>query len=85
MLFSLFKNENAWGVPGSPVVRTLASTVVAGGLIPGQGAQSRDVHGQKTKTRKRSNIVTSSMDFKNSPHQKKSLKNENAYLHLPSL
>ena len=59
------------------MVETLPSRAVDVGLIPGGDLRLHMPLGQKTKTTNKNpekNIVTNSIDFKNSPHQKKKLK-----------
>ena len=56
--------------PGSLVVKTSPSNAGHMCSIPGQGNKVLHVsEAQKPKHKTRSNIVTSSIDFKNGPHQ----------------
>ena len=61
---------------GTPVVRTLPSNAQGTGSIPGRGARSLMPHCQKKKKKKsiKQRYCKSSVDFKNGPHLKKSLK-----------
>ena len=72
--------------PGDPEVKTSPSNAEGVGFIPDWGAKIHMPHGQKTKKKKKKKkkqfCNKFNKDFKNGPHQKKSLKMlNNAPLH----
>ena len=64
-----------WNFPGGPVVKTLPSNARGADLIPGWGAKIPHALWPKNQNIKQKQYgKKSNKDFKNGPHQKKSLK-----------
>ena len=77
MGYSLKNKDLAGDFPGSPVVKTSPSNAGGAGPIPGRGAKIPHALGPKNQNIKQKQYCNKfNKDFKNGPHQKRSLKNK---------